>query len=127
MSGNVEVVTRLGTPDLQRFNALRPSATSRAIDRTVVDLRVLNSMPAVVPFLTGLLQSSFVVFVSPGQIVMQWSALDGTFDYAKIQDEGGLTGTGGVIRGKHFSTFMRRKARELLIKYLIQELRAIAP
>ena len=127
MSGEVVITGRLGTPDLTRFKNLIPAARTRAIRATETDLHVLNSLA--VPIDTGRLQSSFVVLATPGQIAMKWSAIKpGTsFDYAKIQDEGGPTRGTGFIRGKHYSTFMLRKAKELLIKHLIREIGALQP
>lgn len=124
MSGEVVVTGRLGVTDFRRIASLTYEAISRAIDRTTMDLRVLNSMPEVVPLDTGRLQASFVVSATPGQIAMKWSAIDPKtgFNYAKVQDEGNAR-----IRGKHYGSFMLRKAKELLRKYLLVELQGMKP
>ena len=118
---------RLGTPDLQRFKVLIPEAVTRAIYTTQRELEPFYKNPSIVPFKTGLLQGSVVSFVSPGQITIQWSAIDKGFDYAKIQDEGGPTRGSGYITGKGFSGFMLQKAKEILIKNLTVELQNMQP
>ena len=118
---------RLGTPDLQRFRVLIPEAVDRAIYKTKAEVEELAKKKHIVPFKTGLLQSSIVSFISPGQITFQWSAIDKGFDYAKIQDEGGPTRGGGYIKGKGFSDFLLQAAKYLLIDNLQFELQNMQP
>ena len=115
---------RLGTPDLQRFRVLIPEAVTRAIYTTQSELEPFYINPAIVPFLTGRLQNSVVSFVSPGQITIQWSAVDPKtgFNYAKLRDE-----LGGRMAPPDFSGFMLQKAKELLIKNLTIELQNMQP
>ena len=119
----VVVVGRLGVPDLQRFRSLLPEATIRAGRATVLQLEPYLKNPAIVPRLTGRLQDSVVSFVSPGQIVFRWSAIDPDtgFNYAKIRDE-----LGGRTAPPDYSGFILRKAKELLIQNLVLELRMAA-
>ena len=115
---------RLGTPDLQRFRVLIPEAVTRAIYNTQSELEPFYNNPVIVPFLTGRLQKSVVSFVSPGQITVQWSAVDPKtgFNYAKLRDE-----LGGRMAPPDFSGFMLQKAKELLIKNLTIELQNMQP
>ena len=126
MSGSPVYVTgRLGTPDLTRFKNLIPEAVTRAIYRTKSELEnTVFKNQSIVPYLTGRLQDSVVSFVSPGQITFQWSAIDpiSNFNYAKIRDE-----KGGRIAPAGFSKRILAIAKELLIKYLTIELRAVQP
>ena len=126
MSGEPVFVTgRLGTPDLTRFKNLMPGAITRAIQRTIRELRatVLKN-PSIIPRDTGRLQESVVDFVSPGQITFQWSATDPKtgFNYAKLRDE-----LGGKIAPANWSQRILAIAKSLLIKYLVIELQAVAP
>ena len=122
---SVFVTGRLGTPDLVRFKNLIPSAVTRAIDRTKRELEatVLKN-PSIVPKDTGRLQNQVVSFVSPGQLVFQWSAIDpiSGFDYAKLRDD-----IGGKIAPANFSGRILAIAKELLVQFLTIELQAIAP
>ena len=125
MSGSaVHVTGRLGTPDLSRFKSLIPEAVTRAIYATQRDLKQYLMNPMEVPFLTGKLQKSVVSFVSPGQLVFQWSALDpsGTYDYAKIRDE---RGSKHVAAG--WSDRILQIAKAILKNHLEFELQAIVP
>ena len=126
MSGSaVHVTGRLGTPDLSRFKSLIPEAVTRAIYRTKRELEntVLKN-PGIIPRDTGRLQESVVDFVSPGQIVFKWSAVDpiSGFNYAKLRDE-----KGGRVAPANFSGRILAIAKELLVKYLTVELQAIVP
>jgi len=126
MKGDVVYVTgRLGVPFLQRIRALVPEAVTRAIYRTKQELEntVLKN-PSIVPKDTGRLQNQVVSFVSPGQIVLQWSAVDPKtgFNYAKLRDA-----IGGKIAPPNFSGRILAIAKELLMKYLLVELGAMQP
>ena len=126
MSGSAVYVTgRLGTPDLARFKSLIPEAVTRAIYRTKQELEntVLKN-ETIVPKLTGRLQNSVVDFVSPGQITLQWSAIDPKtgFNYAKLRDE-----LGGRIAPPNFSGRILAIAKDLLIKNLQIELQGMRP
>jgi hypothetical protein len=56
---------------------------------------------------------------------MKWSATDEKgFDYAKVQDEGDSRGR---FPGWNFSGNMMEKAKELLRRFLLEELGAIQP
>ena len=126
MSGSsVHVTGRLGVPFLQRIKALLPEAVTRAIYRTRRELEntVLKN-PSIVPRDTGRLQNQVVSFVSPGQIVFEWSAIDPNtgFNYAKLRDE-----IGGKIAPANFSGRILAIAKEILRKNLILELGAMTP
>ena len=122
---SVHITGRLGVPFLQRIKNLIPAAITRAIQRTNTELEntVLKN-PSIIPRDTGRLQNQVVGFVSPGQIVFQWSAIDpiSGFDYAKLRDE-----KGGIVAPAGFSTRILAIAKELLMKYLVIELGAIQP
>jgi len=77
-----------------------------------------------VPVRTGRLRSSFSAWATGRGIKFLWSAVDpkSNYDYAKIQDEGGLTGTGGWIAGKYYSQATAAYAREWLYEELTREL-----
>ena len=126
MSGSsVHVTGRLGVPFLQRIKVLLPEAVTRAIYRTRRELEntVLKN-PSIVPRDTGRLQNQVVSFVSPGQIVFEWSAIDPNtgFNYAKLRDE-----LGGKIAPANFSGRILAIAKEILRKNLILELGAMTP
>ena len=123
MSGSAVFVTgRLGVPFLQRIKVLLPEAITRAIHRTRQDLSPFVLDPFIVPYDTGRLQDSVVDFVSPGQITIQWSAVDpiSGFNYAKLRDQ-----LGGILAPAGFSKTIMQKAKELLRKNLIIELGAM--
>jgi hypothetical protein len=80
-----------------------------------------------VPIRTGALRESFKVAISPGQIIMHWSAIDKGFDYALIQDIGGLTGTGGTIRPNYYSDVMKEQAKQIVHEELMKALRKNLP
>ena len=125
MSGSpVHITGRLGTPFLQRIQGLIPDAVTRAIYKTQAELEPFTKDPAIVPRLTGRLQNSVVKFVSPGQITLQWSAVDPKtgFNYAKLRDE-----LGGKIAPPNFSGVLLERAKSLLMKNLLDELGAIRP
>ena len=125
MSGSsVHITGRLGVPFLQRIKNLLPSAVTRAIQRTNSELQPFLVNPSIVPLLTGRLQKSAVSFVSPGQIVIQWSAVDPNtgFNYAKLRDD-----IGGRIAPPGFSTTILLKAKDLLRNNLIIELQSLQP
>ena len=125
MSGSaVHITGRLGVPFLQRLKGLIPEAITRAIYTTQRELEPFIKNPAIVPYLTGRLQQSVVSFVSPGQIVFQWSAVDPKtgFNYAALRDA-----IGGKIAPPGFSKTIMLKAKELLRKNLIIELGAMQP
>jgi len=126
MSGSAVYITgRLGVPFLQRIKALLPDAINRAIYNTKQELEntVLKN-PSIVPKDTGRLQNQVVSFVSPGQITFQWSAVDPRtgFNYAKLRDD-----IGGKIAPANFSGRILAIAKELLRKYLLDELGAMQP
>jgi len=125
MSGSPVFITgRLGTPFLQRIKALIPEAITRAIYRTRHELTPFLQNPFIVPYLTGRLQDSAIDFVSPGQIVIQWSAVDpiSGFNYAKLRDE-----KGGILAPAGFSKTILQRAKELLRNNLELELGAMKP
>ena len=125
MSGSAVYITgRLGVPFLQRIKALVPEAITRAINRTRHELSPYLLDPFIVPYDTGRLQDSAVDFVSPGQITIQWSAVDpiSGFNYAKLRDE-----KGGILAPAGFTKTLLAKAKELLMKNLVLELGAMQP
>ena len=90
---------------------------------TMTDMRTFALAGAGVPVDTGKLRASFDIGKTPRSIVFMWSAKSPKgYDYAEIQDEGGLTGTGGVIIPKDFSSKMRDYAHERLVFHLLAEL-----
>lgn len=120
----VFITGRLGVPFLQRIKNLLPEAITRAIYQTQADLEPFFKDITIVPRLTGKLQRSVVSFVSPGQIVFQWSATDEKtgFNYAKLRDI-----LGGRFAPPDFSGRILKIAKELLMKNLIIELGAMTP
>ena len=125
MSGSsVHVTGRLGTPDLTRFKNLIPAARTRAIYATLRELEatVLKN-PSIIARLTGKLQDSVVSFVSPGQLVFQWSALSPEgYDYAGVIDQ-----KGGRVAPAGFAKRVLAIAKEILIKHLVIELQRLQP
>ena len=77
-----------------------------------------------VPIDTGRLRSSFKVAVSPGQIIMHWSAIDprSGFDYALVQD----IGRGNMI-GKYYSSVMKDQSKEIVFEELMNAMRRNMP
>jgi len=104
---------------------LTEEAVQIALGRAVSRIKALElSDASQVPKKTGLLRSSFDIGFTPRYIAMKWSALSPTgFDYAKIQDVGGMTGTGGYIAPKYYSDVMREQAREIVLEELVSALR----
>jgi hypothetical protein len=127
-SSDVNVQVRFDTASIALLLQLTEDAVQRAIAATVDDLRsYAASGQAQVPVKTGRLKGSFDVASTPRSIVFKWSAIDpkSNYDYAKIQDEGGMTGTGGWIAGKYFSYTTADYARERLMAHLQEEIQAI--
>ena len=122
MSGQpVHVTGRLSVAWLQRLKQLLPEAITRAIYATSQELEQYKMDPSMVPIDTGKLAGSLVKFVSPGQIVLQWSALSPQgYNYAKLRDE-----LGGKQVAPGWSQRWLVLAKELLQKNLLIELQAI--
>lgn len=75
-----------------------------------------------VPIDTGKLQQSFKVAISPGQIIMHWSAIDKGFDYALVQDIGRAN-----MVGKFYSDVMKDQAKVIVHEELLAALRRNLP
>ena len=81
-----------------------------------------------VPVLTGQLRDSFTATPTMKGITLRWSALSPKgYDYARIQDVGGLTGTGGHIAPKYYSDVTKEVVREIFHEELIRALEAMQP
>ena len=127
-SQHVYAQVRFSKESIQALLQLTEQAIQRAVQRTADRLLAYaTSGQSNVPVKTGRLRSSFSVWTTPRSIKFLWSAIDpkSNYDYAKIQDEGGLTGTGGWIAGKYYSQATAAYAREWLHEELVRELGAM--
>ena len=127
-SQHVYAQVRFSKESIQALLQLTEQAIQRAVQRTADRLLAYaTSGQSNVPVKTGRLRSSFSVWTTPRSIKFLWSAIDpkSNYDYAKIQDEGGLTGTGGWIAGKYYSQATAAYAREWLHEELTRELGAM--
>jgi len=127
-SSHVYAQVRFSKESIQALIQLTDAAIQRAIQRTMERLRAYaTSGQSNVPVRTGRLRSSFSIWNTPRSIKFLWSAIDprSNYDYARIQDEGGLTGTGGWIAGKYYSQATAAYAREWLHEELVNELQGM--
>ena len=127
-SHHVYAQVRFSKESIQALLQLTDAAIQRAIQRTMERLRAYaTSGQSNVPVRTGRLRSSFSIWNTPRSIKFLWSAIDprSNYDYARIQDEGGLTGTGGWIAGKYYSQATAAYAREWLHEELVNELQGM--
>jgi len=80
-----------------------------------------------VPKKTGRLRASVDIGFTPRFLALKWSAIDpkSNFDYARIQDEGGTTGTGGWIAPKYYSIVIAQQAKDIIRRELLIALAAM--
>lgn len=124
----VNIQVRFGKDAMDIIKQLTEEAIQRAIQNTIMDIAEYAYSPgSQVPVRTGRLLASLDISSTPRSIVFGWSAIDpiSNFDYAKIQDEGGLTGTGGWILPKYFSQVTKNYAKERLLYHLNVELQSL--
>ena len=122
---DVVVQVRFDRESIEAVKQMTQAAIMAAIERVKARLSAYAmSGQSNVPVRTGRLRASFDVASTPRSLVFKWSAIDpkSGYDYAKIQDVGGVTGTGGAIEGKDFSRHCREYAREWLREELLNAL-----
>jgi len=119
-SGPVFVRAGLGKESMALIRQMIWASVSEALTIAAQRIEELERSDASqVPIKTGALRRSFKIGISPGQLFLHWSALSPKgFDYARIQDIGGLTGTGGWIRPKYYSQVMKDQAKQIVYEEL---------
>jgi len=117
-SGSVFVRATFSKDSLETIKRLTVEATSEALDKARRRILALQTSSASqTPIDTGLLQSSFTVTLSFGQMFMEWSAMDKGFDYAKVQDVGRPN-----MVGRYYSDVLKMQAKEIVFEELVRAL-----
>ena len=133
-SSEVYITGRLDNTFLRRIKNMLPDAITRAIYQTREDMKLYLTDPSIIPYhregypgtsrQPGTLQKSVQAFISPGQLVFRWSAIDPFtgYDYAKIRD---------LLGGKEAPAGWSKKildiAKQILRANLITELQRLQP
>lgn len=120
-SGDVLVRSTLRRESLAIIKQLVWEAVNEALTVAagkITDLQ--NSAVSQVPIDTGRLRRSFKVAISPGQLLLHWSAIDprNNFDYALVQDIGRAN-----MVGKYYSSTMSQQAHDIIHDELVNALR----
>jgi len=124
MSAGADVV-KVVKFDPESIAALR-QMTEAAIQEAILRARdriytLATGDASQVPVRTGRLRASVDIGFTPRFLALRWSAIDpkSNFDYARIQDEGGTTGTGGYIAPKYYSEVIAQQAKAILREELL--------
>ena len=120
-SSPVFVRSTLKREDLALIQTMLWEAVNEALTIAASRIEALQaSGVSQVPIDTGRLRESFKVAISPGQLLMHWSAIDpmSGYDYALVQDIGRAN-----MVGKYYSDVMRTQAHEIIheeLRFAIQ-------
>jgi len=121
LSGSVTVRAMFTRASTALISKMVWESVSEALTIAATRIEALqHSNVSQVPIDTGLLRSSFKIGISPGQIIMHWSALDKGFDYALVADVGR---PGTTYYGRHYSDDMREQARQIVYEELMNAMR----
>ena len=125
MTGSGSVLARgtLKRESLALIKTMIWTSVNEALTIAATRIDALAKSPvSQVPIDTGKLQQSFKVAISPGQIIMHWSAIDKGFDYALVQDIGRAN-----MVGKFYSDVMKDQAKVIVHEELLAALRRNLP
>ena len=124
-SGSVFVRATMTKESLEKIKRMVWESVNEALTIAARRIEALQKSGASqVPIDTGRLRESFKVAISPGQLMMQWSAIDprSGFDYALVQDVGRHN-----MVGKFYSDVMKQQAKEIVFEELVSAMRRHAP
>ena len=124
-SGSVLARATLKKESLELIKQMIWASVNEALNNAVARIEALQASNASqVPIDTGRLRSSFKVAMSPGQIIMHWSAIDprSGFDYALVQD----VGRSNMV-GKFYSSVMKDQSKQIVQEELLAALRRNLP
>ena len=115
-SGSVLARATMNRASLDLIRRMLWTSVNEALTTAAQRIRELEmSDVSQVPIDTGRLRRSFKVAISPGQVLMYWSAIDprNGFDYALVQD----IGRDNMV-GKFYSDVMKDQARAIVYEEL---------
>ena len=124
-SGSVLARATLKRESLELIKQMIWASVNEALNRAVARIEALQaSGVSQVPIDTGRLRRSFKIAMSPGQIIMHWSAIDprSGFDYASVQDVGRAN-----MVGKYYSDVMKDQSKQIVHEELLAALRRNLP
>ena len=119
-SGSVLARATLKRESLELIKQMIWASVNEALNRAVARIEALQaSGVSQVPIDTGRLRRSFKIAMSPGQIIMHWSAIDprSGFDYASVQDVGRAN-----MVGKYYSDVMKDQSKQIVHEELLAAL-----
>lgn len=124
-SGAVLARATLKRESLELIKQMIWTSVNDALHRAMIRIETLQASGASqVPIDTGRLRQSFKIAMSPGQIIMHWSAIDPRtgFDYALVQDIGRAN-----MVGKYYSDVMKDQSKQIVHEELLAALRRNMP
>lgn len=124
-SGSVLARATLKKESLELIKQMVWASVNEALMNAAARIEALQaSGVSQVPIDTGRLRSSFKIAMSPGQIIMHWSAIDprSGFDYALVQDIGRHN-----MVGKFYSQVMKDQSKQIVHEELVAALKRNLP
>ena len=124
-SGSVLARATLKKESLELIKQMIWASVNEALMNAAARIEALQaSGVSQVPIDTGRLRSSFKIAMSPGQIIMHWSAIDprSGFDYALVQDIGRHN-----MVGKFYSQVMKDQSKQIVHEELLNALKRNLP
>ena len=124
-SGSVLARATLKKASLELIKQMLWASVNEALMNAAARIEALQaSGVSQVPIDTGRLRSSFKIAMSPGQIIMHWSAIDprSGFDYALVQDVGRHN-----MVGKFYSQVMKDQSKQIVHEELVAALKRNLP
>ena len=124
-SGSVLARATLKKESLELIKQMIWASVNEALISAAARIEALQaSGVSQVPIDTGRLRSSFKIAMSPGQIIMHWSAIDprSGFDYALVQDIGRHN-----MVGKFYSQVMKDQSKQIVHEELVAALKRNLP
>ena len=122
-SGSVLARATLKRDSLELIKQMIWASVNEALNRAAARITALAKGPvSQVPVLTGRLRDSFKIAMSPGQIIMHWSAIDKGFDYALVQDVGRAN-----MVVKYYSDTIKDQSKVIVHEELLAALRRNLP
>ena len=124
-SGSVLARATLKKESLELIKQMVWASVNEALISAAARIEALQaSGVSQVPIDTGRLRSSFKIAMSPGQIIMHWSAIDprSGFDYALVQDIGRHN-----MVGKFYSQVMKDQSKQIVHEELVAALKRNLP
>ena len=124
-SGAVLARATLKRESLEIIKQMIWTSVNEAFHNAEIRINALQAGSASqVPIDTGRLRQSFKIAMSPGQIIMHWSAIDprSGFDYALVQDIGRAN-----MVGKYYSDVMKDQAKVIVHEELVSALQRNMP